>query len=73
MIEAGKRDAEKIGDGIVEKARVEADADKRRALEEIDLATSGALKDLAERSASLAVDLAARSSARSSLRRPMPA
>ena len=58
MIEAGKRDAEKIGDGIVEKARAEADADKRRALEEIDLATAGALKDLAQRSASLAVDLA---------------
>ena len=58
IIEAGKRDAEKIGDGIVEKARAEAEADKRRALEEIDLATAGALKELAERSASLAVDLA---------------
>jgi F-type H+-transporting ATPase subunit b len=58
MIEAGKRDAEKIGDGIVEKARVEAHADKRRALEEIDLATAGALKELAELSATLAVDLA---------------
>ena len=58
MIEAGKRDAEKIGDGIVEKARGEAEADKRRALEEIDLATAGALKELAELSASLAVDLA---------------
>ena len=58
MIEAGKRDAEKIGDGIVEKARGEARADKRRALEEIDLATAGALKELAELSATLAVDLA---------------
>ena len=58
IIEAGKRDAEKIGDGIVEKARAEAQADKRRALEEIDLATAGALKELAERSATLAVDLA---------------
>ena len=58
MIETGKRDAEKIGDGIVDKARAEAEADKRRALEEIDLATAGALKDLAERSATLAVDLA---------------
>ena len=58
IIEAGKRDAEKIGDGIVEKARAEADADKRRALEEINLATDGALKELAERSASLAVELA---------------
>ena len=58
MIEAGKRDAEKIGDGIVDKARAEAEADKRRALEEINLATDGALKELAERSASLAVELA---------------
>jgi F-type H+-transporting ATPase subunit b len=58
IIETGKRDAERIGDGIVEKARAEADADKRRALEEIDLAAAGALKELAERSATLAVDLA---------------
>jgi len=58
MIEAGKRDAEKIGDGIVEKARAEAQDDKRRALEEINLATDGALKELAERSATLAVELA---------------
>ncbi len=58
MIEAGKRDAEKIGQGIKEKAQSDADANTRRALEEIELATAGALKELAERSASLAVDLA---------------
>lgn len=58
MIESGKRDAEKIGQGIVDKAQGEADANTRRALEEINLATDGALKELAERSATLAVDLA---------------
>jgi F-type H+-transporting ATPase subunit b len=58
MIDGAKRDAEKVGQGIVDKARAEAEAEHRRKLEEIDLATAGALKDLAERSATLAVELA---------------
>ncbi len=58
MIEAAKRQAQQQGQQIVEKARSEAGAERRRALEEIDLATAGALKDLAEQGATLAVELA---------------
>ena len=58
LIEQAKRDAEATGQSIVQKARDEAEAEKRRAVEDIELATAGALKDLAERSANLAVDLA---------------
>ncbi len=58
IIEQAKRDAETAGHKIVQKAREEADAEKRRAVADIELATAGALKELAERSANLAVDLA---------------
>jgi len=58
MIEAARRDAEKVGQGIVEKARIDAQAEHRRALEEIDRAVAGAIEELAERSAALAVELA---------------
>jgi F-type H+-transporting ATPase subunit b len=58
LIAQAKRDAEAAGQVIVQKAREEADAEKRRALEDIELATAGALKELAERSADLAVSLA---------------
>jgi F-type H+-transporting ATPase subunit b len=58
LIEQAKRDAEATGHKMVQKAREEADAEKRRAVEDIELATAGALKELAEQSANLAVDLA---------------
>lgn len=58
LIEQAKHDAEATGQSIVQKAREEADAEKRRAVEDIELATAGALKDLAEQSANLAVNLA---------------
>lgn len=58
LIEQAKRDAEAAGQTIVQKARDEGEAEKRRAIEDIELATAGALKDLAEQSANLAVDLA---------------
>lgn len=58
MIEQAKRDAEAVGQGIEQRARDAADAEKRRAEEDIKLATAGALKELAEQSANLAVDLA---------------
>ena len=58
LIEQAKRDAEAAGQVIAQKARDEADAEKRRAVEDIELATAGALKELAELSANLAVDLA---------------
>jgi len=58
LIEQAKRDAEVAGQKIVERAREEADAEKRRAVADIELATAGALKEMAERSADLAVSLA---------------
>ncbi len=58
LIEQAKREAEVAGQKIVEKAREEADAEKRRAVADIELATAGALKEMAERSADLAVSLA---------------
>ncbi len=58
LIDQAKRDAETAGHQILQKAREEAEAEKRRAVEDIELATSGALKELAERSATLAVELA---------------
>ena len=58
LIEAARRDAEQQGREIVEKARAAAGAEHQRALAEIDMATAGALKELADRSATLAVELA---------------
>lgn len=58
IIERGRRDAEEVGRQILEKARAETEAEKQRALREIDAATAGALKGLAEKSADLAVELA---------------
>lgn len=58
MIEDARRDAEKVGQEIVEKARAEAEADQRRRLDEIEAAAADAIKDLGEQSATLAVDLA---------------
>lgn len=58
LLEEAKLDAQKVGQQIVDKARQEAEAEHHRALGEIELATSGALKELAEQSATLAVELA---------------
>jgi len=58
MIEAARHDAEQTGAQIVQQARTAAEAERDRALAEIDVATAGALKELADRSATLAVDLA---------------
>jgi F-type H+-transporting ATPase subunit b len=58
ILDQGRRDAEELSRQLLEKARADADGERKRALQEIDAATSGALKDLADRSAKLAVDLA---------------
>ncbi len=60
LLDKARRDAADISRQIVDKAREDAEAEHRQALLEIDHATSAALKDLAERSATLAVDLAGR-------------
>jgi F-type H+-transporting ATPase subunit b len=58
ILDQGRRDAEQAGCELVEKARAEADIERQRALREIETATAGALKELAERSATLAIELA---------------
>lgn len=60
MIQAARHDAERVAGQIVDKAKAEAEVERERAIGEIDLATTNALKELAERSASLAVGLAGR-------------
>jgi F-type H+-transporting ATPase subunit b len=58
MLEAARREAERVGHQIVEKARLAAAAERQKTLGQIEEATADALKDLAEQSATLAVDLA---------------
>ena len=58
LIEEGRRSAEKVGQQLVDKAREEAGIERQRAVQQIESATLAALKELAERSATLAVDLA---------------
>lgn len=58
LIEQARRDAETMGRGLIDKARAEAKREQEQALHQIEMATDGALKELAERSADLAVELA---------------
>ncbi len=58
LIEQGRRDAEKVGQQLVDKAREEAGIERQRAVQQIESATLAALEELADRSATLAVDLA---------------
>ncbi len=58
LIEQGRRDAEKVGRQLLDKAREEAGIERQRAVQQIETATLAALKELADRSATLAVELA---------------
>jgi F-type H+-transporting ATPase subunit b len=58
ILEHGRRDAEQIGRQMVDKAKEEAQAEQKRAMQQIEAATASAIKELADRSATLAVDLA---------------
>jgi len=58
ILDKGRRDAEQLGHEMLDKAKEEAKAEQQRALQQIEAATSAAVKELADRSASLAVDLA---------------
>ncbi|MBN2024241.1 MAG: F0F1 ATP synthase subunit B [Pirellulales bacterium] len=58
ILDEARRNADVTGRKIVEAAQGEARAEHQRALAEIDRATGDALKDLARRSADLAVQLA---------------
>jgi F-type H+-transporting ATPase subunit b len=58
LIEEARRDAEVTKQQILAEAKSGADAERQRALRDIEAATDSALKSLAERSATLAVELA---------------
>ncbi len=58
LMDEARRTAEHARQAILAEAKTAADAERVRALHEIEVATDQALKSLAERSAQLAVDLA---------------
>jgi F-type H+-transporting ATPase subunit b len=58
LIEQGRRGAEKAGQELIDKAREEAGIEHQGAGQRIESATSAVLKELADKSATLAVDLA---------------
>ena len=58
LLDKGRRDAAALGREMLDKAKQEAQAEQQRALQQIDAATANALKELAERSSTLAVELA---------------
>jgi F-type H+-transporting ATPase subunit b len=58
IVEQGRRDAEQLGRRMIDQAKEEAAGERKRALVEIQAATDAALRELAERSVTLAVELA---------------
>ena len=58
IFDQARRDAEQVGRTMIEKAKEDAAAEGQRAIKQINAAAAAASKELAERSASLAVDLA---------------
>jgi F-type H+-transporting ATPase subunit b len=58
IVEQGRKDGERVKQDILTEARAGADAERARAVRDIEAATDSALKSLAERSANLAVELA---------------
>lgn len=60
MLDEARRDAEATKDQIVADARSAAEAERQRALRDIETAKEGAVRSLAEQSAKLAVDLASK-------------
>jgi F-type H+-transporting ATPase subunit b len=60
ILEQARRNSEQLGREMLEKAKHEAKAEQQRAVEQIDAATANALKELAEQSSTLAVELAGR-------------
>lgn len=58
ILESARKDAQRSADGIVEKAKEAAQLEHQRAMKEIEAATVNALQSIAEKSATLATDLA---------------
>ncbi len=58
ILDQGRRDAEQVGRELIDKAKEEAKAEYRRAVKQIETATATAIEELADQSATLAVELA---------------
>ena len=58
IVEQGRRESEKLGRQMLDKAKEDAAAEHARAVKQIDAAADAAAKSLADRSAAMAVDLA---------------
>lgn len=58
LLEQARRDAEKLGREMLARTKAEATAERQRSMQQIEAATAGALQELAQRSATLAVELA---------------
>lgn len=58
ILDQGRRDAERAGREIVDKAKEEAKAEQQKAVQQIEAAAGAALQQLADQSAAMAVDLA---------------
>jgi F-type H+-transporting ATPase subunit b len=58
IVDQGRRDAEKLGQELLEKTRAEAAAEQTRAKQEIEAAADAAVQGLADQSARMAVELA---------------
>ncbi|MBN2294934.1 MAG: F0F1 ATP synthase subunit B [Pirellulales bacterium] len=58
ILDKARQDAEGVGQEIVEAAKKDSQAEHQRAMREIDAATGAALKELAQKSATMAVELA---------------
>jgi F-type H+-transporting ATPase subunit b len=58
ILDQGRREAEKLGRELLDRTKGEALAERQRSLQQIEAATAGALEELAQRGATLAVDLA---------------
>lgn len=60
LLDEARRDAEHTKDEIVAEAKAAADAERQRAVRDIDQAKDVVVRELAERTAGLAIDLATR-------------
>ena len=60
MLQKARKDAEGTTEQIIAEARAGAQAERDRAVRDIEVASNQAMKDIAETSANLAVDLASK-------------
>jgi F-type H+-transporting ATPase subunit b len=58
ILDQGRRDAERLGRELLDKAKEEATAEHGRAIQQIEAAADAAVKSLADQSAAMAVELA---------------